>query len=173
MYELEQRYATFELGERVIIVDDENKPYVLKEATINEALKVYIYFNLQTNEVSSIVDINKATLKMRIEDFTTNEILLYDDISTIEGFIDHHYDLIEIGQNYQTNGIPIFGGDRFWGWACSLEYTDSEGNCAIDCAYNVLGTRTTPNHKLTRPCADQPDHFRRKPEMTPSDAFNP
>ncbi|WCM41533.1 hypothetical protein MG290_11310 [Flavobacterium sp. CBA20B-1] len=172
-YELGQRYAAFELGERLIIVDEENNNFALKEATINDALKVYIYFDLQTNEVASIVDINKETLKMRIEDFTTNEILLYDDINSIEGFIDHGHNLLEIGQNYQTSGIPIFGGDRFWGWACSLEYTDSEGNCAIDCAYNILGTRTTPDHKLTRPCSAKPDHFRRRPEMTPENAFNP
>ena len=44
-------------------MDEENNNFALKEATINDALKVYIYFDLQTNEVASIVDINKETLK--------------------------------------------------------------------------------------------------------------
>lgn len=150
-------------------MDEENNNFALKEATINDALKVYIYFDLQTNEVASIVDINKETLKMRIEDFITNEILLYDDINTIEGFIDYNYDLIEIGQNYQTNGIPILDGDRFWGWACGMEFNDG-GTCAVLCSYNVLGTRTTPAHKMKRGCNDKPNSYKTKHEMMPKGA---
>jgi len=165
-YELSKRYSTFELGERVVIVDDENEYFVLKEAIISSVLKVYVFFNLQTNEIESIVDVNKETLKMRIEDFSNNEILSYDNISTIEGLVDSNYNLIEIGQNYKTSGIPILGGDRFWGWACGMEFNDG-GTCAVLCSYNVLGTRTTPTNKMKRPCNEKPESFKRKHEMIP------
>lgn len=165
-YELDQRYSNFDLGRRVVIVDEEDNYFALKEAIINDELTAYVFFDLQANSITSLLEINKEDLKMNIEDFVEGQILLYEDINTIEGFLDYDYDLIEIGSNYQTNGIPILGGDRFWGWACSMEYNNG-GECYVDCSYNVLGTRTTPNDRLSRPCNQKPNSYKNKYEMTP------